>query len=125
MKDNNYKYELKNIKVEGLEGGLFANFDIIQKDDKGDTLKTISTGEWIDLNNGFIEEDPASCNLSVNFKEIFTDFDSEEIEEINLEELLGEVDDWLRENSISEETLESYRAAKAEREEEQQAYYSI
>lgn len=92
---------------------MFAWFDVNQTDEDVDVLD-ISTGEWIDLNNGLLVADPNASNLHYN---------TDGIEDIL--GVMGIVNDWLRTNPISEATLESYRTAKEEREEELQARYSI
>lgn len=112
MTDNKYKYEVNNIKVENNEG-LFAFFDVKLTDEDGD-VQHISAGEWIDLDDGLLVHLDRDSNLNVN---------TDDIDDIR--EVWDQVNNWLRENPISEETLEEYRIAKAEREEEISSRYSM
>lgn len=114
MIDQEYTYEVSNIKVESNDGnGLFAFFDVKQMDEEGDLIEEVSTGEWIDLENGFLVDDPDASNLWYNHQ----NFDRGEIQ--------GIVNDFLHDNPISEDTLEEYRVAKAEREEEINKRFSM
>lgn len=113
MSGNNYTYEVNNIKIENIECNLCATFDVIETDEDGNEI-SISTHEWIDLENGYVDDEAANSNLHYNHREVFEDFYGE----YDIEDIFGEIDSWLEVNPISEETLEECRIAKAEREEE-------
>lgn len=107
-----YDYVIENIEVGDNNGSLFAHFDIVEICPDGG-MRFSKAGEWIDLDDGLLindEEESDFYGCSTSF---------------NIEDIWRHVNNWLRDNPIPEETLEKYRATKAECEEEQQTSYSM
>lgn len=112
---------VSNIRVDNNEGKLFAWFDVKHIDENGDETD-YSVGDWIDLDDGLLVEGAghpyreSGSNLWYNR----SDFD------FDIDEVMGQVNDHLRQNPISEKTLETYRAdaeaAKANEESERERY---
>ncbi|UCA44770.1 hypothetical protein [Pseudochrobactrum sp. XF203] len=112
MIDQEYTYEVSNIKVEDNHG-LFAYFDVKQMNEDGDLIEEVSTGDWIDLDDGLLVNDHDASNLWHYNRNL------------DMDEVHAHVNDYLRENPISDETLEDARVAKAEREEEINKRFSM
>ncbi|WP_273728877.1 hypothetical protein [Brucella gallinifaecis] len=98
---------VENIRVDELNGQLFARFDIKTIDIKGDE-KVYSTGDWIDLKDGLLTD--TDSNIYLNNSD--TEFDRDEV--------TATVNRHLKANPISERTLDKYRAAaESEKEDEE------
>lgn len=97
---------VENIRVDDLNGRLFARFDVRTIDIKGDE-KVYSTGDWIDLKDGLLTD--TDSNVYLNNSD--TEFDRDEV--------TATVNRHLKANPISERTLDKYRAAaESEKEDE-------
>lgn len=100
-----YRIEVSNIRVENWEENLAALFDITKFDDNGTEIGRISTLEWIDLEDGLLTNVDCHSFFDDEYKALV----------IHADAVHSIVNKYLRENPISEETLQSYAAEKAER----------
>lgn len=102
-----YKVTVTNIAVNDFDG-LAASFDIHKFNEDGSEFESLSTLEWIDLNDGLLTD--ADCHLdhSEDYKDLL----------VANEAVSAIVNDYLRENPIPESTLQSYRDAKEAQEQE-------
>lgn len=98
------EFIVENIEIENNEGSLFASFNVRQIDYKGDEVYSRGTGDWIDLDDGLLV---ASCSDESNMRHWPDGLSSNDLEAIH-----DIVNDHLRENPISAETLQRYRDVK-------------